>query len=59
MKTALLKSIEKNMQVLKMNFKDNLWYKSVPSAPGWYFIETKNGVTIMMIYDPVEAESKK
>jgi len=40
MKTNLLESIERHMQVLKMDFQDDSWRNPLPSGPGWYFIET-------------------
>jgi len=40
METTLLESIERRLQVLKMDFQDDSWRNPLPSGPGWYFIET-------------------
>jgi len=38
--TIILKSIEKGMNALEMNLSGGPWRASIPSATGWYFIET-------------------
>lgn len=38
--TLLLKSIERNIKILKIDFQDESWRDNLPSGPGWYFIET-------------------
>ena len=41
MKTnAVLEIIETGMSSVEMNFNNEEWRTSVPSVPGWYFIET-------------------
>ena len=41
MKTnAVLEIIETRMSSVEMNFNNDEWRTSVPSVPGWYFIET-------------------
>ncbi len=41
MKTdAILEIIKSNMTSVEMSFNNDEWRTSVPSAPGWYFIET-------------------
>ena len=46
MKTkAILEIIKTGMSSVKMNFNSDEWRTSVPSTPGWYFIETKTPLT--------------
>jgi hypothetical protein len=38
--TTLLNAIEKHLRVVEIDFQNDQWRSSVPSNPGWYFIET-------------------
>ena len=48
MKTTLLETIETRLQVLMMDFRDDSWRNALPSAPGWYFLETNTPSEIFM-----------
>ena len=39
-KPTFLKLIEDDLETIKMSLVDDLWRSSIPSGPGWYFIET-------------------
>ena len=39
-KATVLELIENNLEILEMDLADDSWRTSVPSVPGWYFIET-------------------
>ena len=36
----ILQIVEKGRKIVEMNFQKADWHSSVPSKPGWYFIET-------------------
>ena len=37
---SVIELIERNLKTLEMRLDDDSWRKSLPSSPGWYFIET-------------------
>jgi hypothetical protein len=40
MNTTILKTIEDGIRVLNMDLGSDSWRDPIPSAPGWYFLET-------------------
>ena len=48
LKIKLLDEIERGVQCVKMHFKDNSWTDPLPSAPGWYFLETNAPIVTLM-----------
>ena len=49
---TVLELIEKDLKTLDMNLDDESWRTSVPSDPGWYFIETNAPPEVLKYLDP-------
>jgi len=49
--TNILEAIEKDLKTLDMDLQDDSWRNSVPSSPGWYFIETNTPLKVFKILE--------
>ena len=52
----LLNDIEKGMKLVEINFSDNSWRDTLPSKPGWYFIETNTPPDEFLAVGPPKGE---
>ena len=48
----ILHLIEKNLKPVEMKFQGEDWRASIPSRPGWYFIETNTPPTVFKKVGP-------
>jgi len=48
----ILNIIEKNIECVEMSFETDGWRSSIPSKPGWYFIETNTPLDILLDLGP-------